>query len=77
MSIESKKALPSGWVHVEASQFTIEEDMDLKFRGQSCYIENQDKNEVAKYNSDDGEVNTTILAGCQCYVMKAMVEFTK
>ena len=72
-----EKALRGEWEKISIHRFEIVEDMTITFEGLSCNITDSEDKPVHALNKEDGNTTKVVLAGYQCYVMKAWVKFEK
>ena len=72
------KALRGVLEEVGACKFDIKEDMVMTFEGMSCNITDSSGTLVKKFGASNGLVEEEeVLAGYQCYVIKARVKFER
>jgi len=72
------KALTGVLEDVGACKFDIKEDMIMTFEGMSCNITDSSGLLVKKLDASSGLVEEQeVLAGYQCYVIKARVKFER
>lgn len=71
------RALSGEPEEVSARKFEIQEDMSMTFKGRSCNIFDGEGKLVEQIGAEHKEVTRKVLAGYQCYVMKATIKFEK
>jgi len=72
------KALRGVFEEIGAFKFDIKEDVTMTFKGSSCNITDSEGNLVKKLGASEGLFEgEEVLAGYQCYVIKAQVKFEK